>query len=854
MRTVEERSSMLCGMSEEQPRVGGATPADLAATPRPEDVPADGPASTLLRDAEIDAAQLTLAEILERLPTEPGVYLMKDRRGKAIYIGKAGNLRARVRQYFQPASGDSRLFVPLLEGIVADIETVVTTNEKEALLLENTLIKRHQPRFNVNLRDDKNYLVLRLDPKANWPRLEVVRKIADDDAYHFGPYHSATSCREALRVVNRHFQLRTCTDHVLGNRRRPCLQYQIKRCPAPCVLPVSRDDYAEQVRDVRLFLEGKDDELVARLTGRMKGAASDTRFEEAAAIRDQLRALEVTLQAQRVVSADFVDQDVIGLYREGMALEIVVMAIRQGKLVGSRGFSFGGQEFPDSELLSSFIGLLYDSPAALIPDELLLPLSIEDAELKAEWLSERRPGRRRVEVLVPQRGDRKRLSDLAQKNAQISFTTRRDAREDVAIMLAKLQKKLRLPRLPRVIECYDISHIQGFAPVASMVVFVDGRPDRRRYRTYRVRGAETKSRGLGARAGNDDFASMYEVLSRRFRRAREGDAGWELPDLIVIDGGKGQLGMALAAARDVGIDTRPGQGLPMVGLAKERDIEAEAAEDAHSRARASIENQTIPPAPLPIPVPVPIEIEAAGSTSLHQSTPDPPAPGTIASTPVGDSTPREPVVSPAPDSTPQAVGRAPRAKAGRSGRDERRPDRIYLPHAKDAIPIRPSSAEMFVLQHLRDEAHRFAVSFHRRRRSNLTLRSALADVPGIGPQRQRLLLRHFGSLKKIRDATVDELAAVPGMTAKAAAAVAAHLGVVAVEAEIANGSTSVSTVAPTGAAPPLSEPVGLPADAEEEALESAFAEMEDDPESDPDNDQQGDAADDDVASRPVDST
>src|SRR4051794_3253459 len=418
-------------MSEEGPTEPGAPPQPAQA----------------LREGEVAPRKKTLAEILEALPASPGVYIMKDHRGKPVYIGKAAVLRNRVRQYFQPASGDSRDFVPLLEGIVGDIETVLTSNEKEALLLENTLIKKHQPRFNVNLKDDKNYLVLRLDPEAEWPRLEVVRRLGEDRAYYFGPYHSATSCREALRVVNRHFQLRTCTDHVLHNRRRPCLQYQIKRCPAPCVLPVSRDEYAEQVRDVRLFLDGKDDELVGRLTTRMKDAAAGTEFERAAAIRDQLRALQVTLEAQRVVSTDFVDQDVFGFHREGMALEIVVMAIRQGKLVGSRAFSFGGQEFPDGELLSSFVGLFYDSPAASIPDELLLPFPIADAALKAEWLSERRPPRRRrVEVCVPQRGDRKRLSDLAQKNAEVSFSTRRNAREDTEIMLAKLQKRLRLPK------------------------------------------------------------------------------------------------------------------------------------------------------------------------------------------------------------------------------------------------------------------------------------------------------------------------------------------------------------------------------------------------------------------------
>src|SRR5215831_8810858 len=359
-----------------------------------------------LREGEVAPKRKPLAEILEGLPAAPGVYIMKDHRGKPVYIGKAAVLRNRVRQYFQPASGDSRDFVPLLEGIVADVETVVTSNEKEALLLENTLIKKHQPRFNVNLKDDKNYLVLRLDPEAEWPRLEVVRRLGTDKSWYFGPYHSATSCREALRVVNRHFQLRTCTDHVLHNRRRPCLQYQIKRCPGPCVLPVSREAYGDQVRDVRLFLDGKSDELLDRLRARMKGAAAKTEFEQAAEVRDQIRALEVTLEEQRVVSGDFTDQDVFGFHREGIALEIVVMSIRGGKLLGSRAFSFTGQEFPDAELLSSFLGLYYDMGAAP-PDEVLLPIDIEDAELKAEWLGEKRAAhpmsatsrKRKVEVM-----------------------------------------------------------------------------------------------------------------------------------------------------------------------------------------------------------------------------------------------------------------------------------------------------------------------------------------------------------------------------------------------------------------------------------------------------------------------
>ncbi len=710
-----------------------------------------------LRESEVSPPRKTLAEILEALPTAPGVYIMKDGRGKPIYIGKAAVLRNRVRQYFQPASGDSRDFVPLLEGIVADIETVVTSNEKEALLLENTLIKRHQPRFNVKLTDDKNFLVLRLDPEGEWPRLEVTRRLGDDGAYYFGPYHSATSCREALRVVNRHFQLRTCTDHVLHNRKRPCLQYQIKRCPAPCVLPVSREAYGDQVRDVRLFLDGKNDELLDRLRTRMKEAAGRTEFEAAAEIRDQIKALEVSLEKQRVVSSDFLDQDVVGYHREGIALEIVVMSIRNGQLNGNRAYSFTGQEFPDAELISSFIGLYYDLGAPP-PDEVLLPVEIEDAALKAEWLSEKRaalPGRhKKVEVLVPRRGDRTRLIELANKNAAASFATRRNTRADVELALGKLQRRLKLPKLPRVIECYDVSHLQGVATVASMVVFVDGRPEKSRYRTYKVRapGAAGRSRH------NDDFASMYEVLSRRFRRAREAShdgeeaSTWKLPDLIVVDGGKGQLAMALAAARDVGIDVRAGVGLPIVALAKERDV---------ALAEGLVEGTDVP---APEANSAPESTAAPGATAAPETTAAPEAtaaPETTAAP--GALTPEAAVEPPVPAK-----------KSGRDAGGTTKPDRVFLPHAKDAIPIRTNSAEMFVLQQLRDEAHRFAISFHRNSRRRLTLRSALSDIPGIGPGRQRQLLRHFGSVKRVREATVDELAAVAGMTRTTAEAVFAH--------------------------------------------------------------------------------
>ena len=520
---------------------------------------------------------LSLQELIERIPKEPGVYLMKDKKGRIIYVGKAANLRQRVRSYFN-RSGDSRAFVRLLNRLLGDIETVVVSNEKEALLLENTLIKQHKPRFNVKLVDDKSYLVLRLDPKARYPRLEVTRRIRDDSARYFGPYHSATSCRHTLRVVNRHFKLRTCTDQVLNSRKRPCLQYQIKRCDAPCVFPVPPEQYAEQVRDVALFLDRKDDVLVERLRARMLKASDDLEFETAGAIRDQLRALEQTLQEQHAVSAQFIDQDVFGYYREGDVLEIAVLFVRQGRLLGRRSYRFTGQEFPDEESISSFVGLYYDR-GAVIPDEVLLPVAIEDLAAKQEWLREKatstpnRPegGRRKVVVVFAQRGPRGKLVELANKNAAVSYTSRRDKTRDTEEALVKLQSRLGLKQLPRRIECFDISHLQGTDTVASRVVFIDGEPARHEYRTFKVRSVT-----------NDDFASMYEVLSRRFKRATGDDPAWAPPDLLVIDGGRGQLDAAYGALERLGL-----ANLVAVGLAKREELVEAARKDIESeKARA----------------------------------------------------------------------------------------------------------------------------------------------------------------------------------------------------------------------------------------------------------------------------
>lgn len=489
---------------------------------------------------------------LDTLPPSPGVYVFRDRRRRVLYVGKARSLRSRVRSYFAPGTSDVRAFVSRLEAELGDIETFVVDTEKEAALLENQLIKEHQPRYNVKLRDDKDYLSLRLDPKATWARLEVVRRPRPDGAMYFGPYHSATSARQTLRLVNRHFQLRTCTDSELASRARPCLQYQIRRCPAPCVRDVPRSDYDEQVRNVGLFLDGRHDELVEQLERRMLGAAASLDYEQAALHRDQLRAVDRAREQQRVSVVKDVDQDVIGTYRRADQAEVAVLRVRSGKLVGVRTFALDDVSLPDEELVASFVTDYY-ALGSFVPDEILLPVAIEAMDGLSELLSEGRP--RKARVSAPRRGPRRALLQMAMDNAEHAFTEKRRAQEDVERRLAQVMRKLRLPAPPRRIECIDVSHTQGQDTVAAVVALRDGVLDRKRYRSFRVRRA---------RAG-DDYAAMHEVLSRRFRRGRRGEAGWELPDLLVVDGGRGQLGVALAALSEIGVE------LPVVGLAKERE-------------------------------------------------------------------------------------------------------------------------------------------------------------------------------------------------------------------------------------------------------------------------------------------
>lgn len=631
------------------------------------------------------------ADVLDRIPTDAGVYLFKDARGHVVYVGKAQNLRTRVRQYFREG-GDERYFVAagFLARSVTDLETIVVSSSKEALLLENHLIKKHQPKFNVKLRDDKQYLVLRLvDPRLPasagdapsgpktpaegetvakrelFPRVEVVRNIRDDAANYFGPYHSATSARETLRTLNRHFQLRTCTDHVLETRGRPCLQYQIKRCSGPCAVNVPPSAYAEQVEDVKMFLGGKNVELITRLRTRMEKRAEREDYEVAAVLRDSIAAVERTLAKQHIVQEDMIDQDVWGLFREADNVEVVVLFVRAGKLVGRRAFTQKDQELPDRDVIAEYVQQYY-ATGTYIPDEIVVGVEIEGGDVLSEWLSAARG--RKVKLVEPRRGIRARLVELADRNAAASAQSRRNRDADADAMLQKVASRLSLPRPPKRIECFDIAHIQGTDTVASMVTFVDGVPARGLYRKFKLRTVD-----------NNDFAAMYEVLTRRFKRTMGDDPAWAKPDLLVIDGGKGQLGMAVTALTDMGVKLGGEDGLEVIGLAKERELEAGSA-----------------------------------------------------------------------------------------------PDRIYRRNVKDSIPLRANSPELYVLARIRDEAHRFANTFHRDRRSKASLRSQLDDIPGIGATRRQRLLKHFGSVRAVRQASVEDLAKAPGMNKKAAEQVAKY--------------------------------------------------------------------------------
>jgi len=494
----------------------------------------------------------SLEDKLDALPQAPGVYVFKDRQGAVLYVGKAANLKSRVRSYFQAGNSDQRYFIDRLQHELGDLETYVAASEKEAALLENSLIKENQPRYNVKLRDDKEFLSLRLNASTTFPRLEVVRRPKKDGARYFGPYHSASAARATLRLVNRHFMLRTCTDTEMQSRVRPCLQYQIKRCAGPCVFEVPAAEYAEQVRGVSLFLEGRHDELVQHLQHAMDEAAGSLRYELAASYRDQLRAVSATQQSQRVAEVTDLDQDVFGYFRQLDKVEVAVLLVRRGRVVSVRTFGLKDVSLPDEELVASFVGEYYRR-GSYVPHEVLVPTRIEASLGLEEMLGEQRGGK--VAILRPQRGKKARLMRMAMENATHAYREKARAHEDVQARLEQVKQRLYLPVVPERIECIDVSHIGGSDTVAAIVAFEHGAPHKKGYRSFHVRNA----------AEGDDYGAMHEVLLRRFKRAREGGTGWAVPDLLLVDGGKGQLAVAERALSEIGV-----HGLSLAALAKEK--------------------------------------------------------------------------------------------------------------------------------------------------------------------------------------------------------------------------------------------------------------------------------------------
>lgn len=584
-----------------------------------------------------------LAQKLSTVPDKPGVYLMKDSGGRIIYVGKAKVLRNRLRSYFQSVDQKDPK-TRLLIRHIADFDFLIVENEKEALITENNLIKKHAPRYNVRLKDDKSYLCVKLTVQEDFPRIYLVRKILKDQARYFGPYSSSSALRESLAVLNRYFPLRKCSDSQFASRKRPCLMYQIGRCSGPCTGLIDRDEYGLLVKEVLLFLESRNRELVKRLSRKMDSLAQELNYEEAAKIRDQISAIESTLEKQKAVDASMVDQDVVSFYREDDQAEVAVLFIRRGKIIGVRSTRLDQLELPDEEIVAGFIKQYYNS-GTFIPTEIIIPLDFEDRREFEELLRDLKT--KPVKILVPQRGDRMRLLGMAQKNALAHFRSRSQRKDDVANTIAQLQQRLHLAEPPAVIDCFDISNLGGTLTVGSKIRFRDGKPDKSGYRRFRIKQA----------AEFDDYAAMYEVLTRWVKRIRNSG---NFPDLVLIDGGKGQLAMAERAFHEL---------------------------DYISSALASISK--------------PRELEKT--------------------------------------------------------------DKIYIPGRKNPVALKIGSSGLLYLQRIRDEAHRFAIEYNRNLRQKQSRKSLLDDIPGIGDKRRNLLLRHFGSLKKLRQASLEQIMATPGI-------------------------------------------------------------------------------------------
>jgi excinuclease ABC subunit C len=494
---------------------------------------------------------MTLEEQVEALPTTPGVYLFKSARGAVLYVGKAQNLKSRVRQYV--SGGDGRIRIPALVERSDSVEVLVTGNVKEALLLENELIKQYRPPFNVRLRDDKQYLALRIDESEDWPRVTMVRRFRKDGAQYFGPYTSSVALKSSLSKLRRLFPLRSCTDGTFkdyARRGRPCIEYEMKRCLGPCCDLTDSEAYTAQVRGTVLFLRGKSRELVDNIEREMAEAAAAERFEDAARLRDRIQAVERTIESQQIVTEGGVDRDVFAVAREGGEVEVQVLHVREGRVIGARDFSFSNVRIDDGEVMGSFLGQFYGSGEGHAPPrEILTSVDFEDdGALPALW---RERFDQAVSIRRAQRGGGKRLIEIAERNAALSLATRLAARESIDTALDELEARCHLSVRPSRIECYDVSNLQGTLAVASRVVFEDGEPVKKDYRRYRIREAEA----------GDDYACMREVLDRRLARV----SSEPLPDLLMVDGGRGQLGVVSAALSDAELEVE------VMGISKERD-------------------------------------------------------------------------------------------------------------------------------------------------------------------------------------------------------------------------------------------------------------------------------------------
>ena len=599
-----------------------------------------------------------LEESAASLPTGPGVYLFKASDGHVLYVGKAQNLRSRVRQYLSGA--DSRMRIPALVERAADVDVLTTENVKDALLLENELIKQYKPPFNVRLRDDKQYLALRLDPNDEWPRLQTVRKFRRDKAEYFGPYTSSIELKKSLGDLRRIFPLRSCTDAVFRDYRRrgrPCIEFEMKRCAAPCCDRIDEAGYNELVMGTLLFLRGRSAELMNSLNERMEKASAEENFEEAARVRDRIAGVERTLEHQRIIVEQPVDRDVFGLAQEGGDAEMQVFHVREGRVIGAEDFAFSDLRLDPGAVVSSFLGQYYGEEfGRRIPSEILTPTAVEDAEALLGMLCDR--AERPVRLKAPKRGDLKTLVQMAIDNAEVALERRLRARTSVEGALEEIRKRCDLTALPRRIECYDVSNLQGTLAVASRVVFEDGVPVKSDYRRYRIRRAQA----------GDDYDCLREVLQRRMSRIVQEP----LPDLLMVDGGRGQLGVLIAVLGDIGLE------LDTLGLSKERD------------------------------------------------------------------------------------GEGPKARVKRGG--GLKAERIFRPGRANPIMLHPGSRGLLLLQRVRDESHRFAIEFQRKLRSKVNFTSILQELPGIGPVKRKALLKALGSLTRIREASREELANVPGVS------------------------------------------------------------------------------------------